>query len=255
MLVNTKHIVMFDDAADDLGRIADMVDNDGAVLMLRNGQPAYVMVAFEDVQEAGGKLPGKKAKPETAASGGAPKASSGSNPSKDGAGKHGGHGGHGKGKHKCTCGQNPGGYCEHDHGAGGGGCGGHGQGGQGNKAGDGRRAGGNAGASGSGTGRMGGNWWFGADENAEGSPLPFPPFGFGGWHPAEGEGARAERDGVRAERVDPLADAFSHGKPDFLPPELNDIVPPDVMEAGKHLVDRLMGIFGPPTTGAGEDEK
>ena len=225
MLVNTKHIVMFDDAADDLGRIADMVDNDGAVLMLRDGQPAYVLVAFEDVEEAGGTLPGKKAS------------------SKDGAeksGKHGGHGGYGghdgKGKHKCTCGQNPGGYCEHDHGAGGKGCGGHGQGhGHGRSAGgerEGRRAGG--------PGANGKPWWFGAGAeglSGEGSPLPFPPFGFGAWQPSDGDD----------EPTTPAPDAFAHGKPDFLPPELNDLVPPDVMEAGKNLLNGLMGFFGPPS--------
>ena len=49
MLVSTKHIVMFDDAADDLGRIADMVDNDGAVLMLRFAALAATLP--EDVGE------------------------------------------------------------------------------------------------------------------------------------------------------------------------------------------------------------
>lgn len=232
MLVNTKHIVMFDDAADDLGRIADMVDNDGAVLMLRDGQPAYVLVAFEDVEEAGGTLSGKKAKSASSAKESAPK---------DGGAKH-GHKGHGeKGKHKCTCGQNPGGYCEHDHGAGGGGCGGkgHGRGASGGR--EGRRPGG------PGTGTK--PWWFGAEIGEEGAPLPFPPFGFGAWHPTDGD------DEPTAAPKAPKPDAFSHGKPDFLPPELNDLVPPDVMEAGKNLLNGLMGFFGPPSAEEPKDDE
>ncbi|MCL1801185.1 MAG: hypothetical protein FWG25_07485, partial [Promicromonosporaceae bacterium] len=80
MLINTKHIVLFDDAAADFPRIADMVDNDGAVLILKDGKPAYAVVAFDDVQEAD-RAEGLSG--EGAAPAGEPKASTGAKAGKD----------------------------------------------------------------------------------------------------------------------------------------------------------------------------
>ncbi|MDR2702885.1 MAG: hypothetical protein LBB58_00870, partial [Cellulomonadaceae bacterium] len=134
MLVNTRHIVLFEDAAEDLGRIADMVDSDGAVLMLKDGKPAYVIVAFEDVEE-GDPYPAPSAATEGGCGGGGAHGQGGccKDRKEPAAEKPAGQCQHpGEGPHVCTCGRNPGGMCGgHDsHGHGGHGHG-HGHGGHG----------------------------------------------------------------------------------------------------------------------------
>ena len=105
MLINTKHIVMYDDAASDFGRIANMVDDDGAVLIIKDGRPAYAVVPFAEVQEqerpASGSIPKTEA-PKPAAE---PTCGCGKPQSQCGCGGHGGasggcggHGGHGHGR-------------------------------------------------------------------------------------------------------------------------------------------------------------
>ena len=102
MLINTKHIVMFDDAANDFGRIARMVDDDGAVLVIKDGRPAYAVVSFDDVQEADRPATGSTPKVEPVAE---PTCPCGKPQSQCGCGGHGGgggcggHGGHGGHKH------------------------------------------------------------------------------------------------------------------------------------------------------------
>jgi hypothetical protein len=48
MYENIKHIMTFDDAAEDLSNVANIVDNDGAVLIIRDGKPAYVVASYEE---------------------------------------------------------------------------------------------------------------------------------------------------------------------------------------------------------------
>jgi len=241
---------MFDDAADDLGRIVDMVDNDGAVLLLRDGKPAYVMVSFDDVEEANSSLPGDK-------------------PEHDGKG----HGKHGKGKHKCTCGRNPGGYCDHESGECAcdhsgeaqpqaeprpdGCCGGHGHGGHGHGKGGLGKGHGHGTPGGCGCGGGGHRHGDPRPEFVDEGPLFGIP-GFGGPGFPGGRGL----PGFGAPNLDDLGAAFgghpraktepttpqdfSHGQPGFLPPELNNLIPEDVMQAGQNLVNRLVGLFGTP---------
>jgi len=104
MLINTKHIVMFDDAANDFPRIANMVDDDGAVLILRDGKPAYAVVSFDDVQEDERPRPSAKAEE--------PKCGCGKPQSKCDCRGHGGHqhGNHAHGPH------HGGGHGPHPHG-------------------------------------------------------------------------------------------------------------------------------------------
>jgi len=96
MLINTKHIVMFDDAANDFSRITDMVDNDGSVLIIKDGRPAYAVVSFDEVQEADRPATGSTPKAEEATCGcGKPQSQCGCG----GHGKGHGHGSHGTCQH------------------------------------------------------------------------------------------------------------------------------------------------------------
>ena len=233
MLINTKHIVTFDDAADDLGRVTDMVDDGGAVLILKDGQPAYAVVAFSDVQEDDARprqRPAEQAAPSGPSSTQSSSSSASSNEKsrgacgcdRHGAGQHRHHGPrpsqqpNGGGRARDNAHQPRGDNAQPPRGDRGG-----------------PRPFGGAqgrtgmpwfddGAAGYGHGGAGRNPW--ADWAGH--------FGAGAFSTGPSEGGESANRGAQ--------------QPQFLPDDLKGIVPDDVLEAGQHLVSRLMGLFTPP---------
>ena len=238
MLINTKHIVMFDDAANDFGRIANMVDDDGAVLIIKDGRPAYAVVPFDEVQEAERPASGSTPKVEKVEE---PKCGCGKPQSQCGCGGHGGsgsgcggHGGHGHG---------------HNHG-------GHSHGGQagGEPRTETRPAGpgfGPFGGSGFGDGGFGGPFFGGGG----GAGRTFAEhFGHGGdaghLHP-DGEPASPDNDWDFEFHAGRGFDPLFQGGPNFSVDEFIGKMPPEMVEAGKRFVSQLsplIGLFGSGVT-------
>ena len=226
MLINTKHIVMFDDAASDFGRIANMVDEDGAVLVIKDGRPAYAVVPFSEVQEA--ERPASGSIPKAAAPKPAPEPTCAC----------------GKPQSQCGCG---------GHG-GSGGCGGHGGHGHGGRSNEGHSHGSRDQA---GPGRGG----FGGGFGGFGVPNVETMFTGRGQHFAEhfGHGGDAGHLHPDAEQVEPENDwdfEFHAGPgfdplfqrdPNFSMDEFIGKMPPEMVEAGKRFVSQLsplIGLFG-----------
>jgi len=228
MLINTKHIVMFDDAVNDFNQIAQMVDTGGAVLVIKDGRPAYAVVSFEDVQEADQSDNG------TAVNSSEPKAE----------------------EPKCACGRHPKSQCHcGGHGQSQSGCGGHHQHGPGEGGhhphhapepeephehrGHGPHARRSAGPQ---------AYRFGFDEHfGHGSEA-------GHIHHGEDETWSASADAEGEWNGDgewnfdfhagPGFDPLFRGGPDFSIEDFVGKVPPELLDAGRRFVNQLSPLFG-----------
>lgn len=52
MLINTDHLVSITEANQNFSRIARMVDENGAVVILKNNTPRYLVVEFHAAEQA-----------------------------------------------------------------------------------------------------------------------------------------------------------------------------------------------------------
>jgi hypothetical protein len=212
MLINTKHIVMFDDAVTDFGRIAHMVDDDGAVLVIKDGRPAYAVVPFDEVQEAEKPPTGSTPKvEEPTCDGGKPQSECCGGKGECGGHGHGAsHGGHGHG-------------AGHGHGGAGHGHGGsHGQGGH--------------------THSRTAPWESGSPRSAEGGF-----FGHGSDAGHIHHGDEGDDQWGFDFHAGPGFDPLFNGGPNFSIDEFIGQIPPDMVEAGKRFVSQLsplIGLFG-----------
>jgi len=206
---------MFDDAAGDFERIAAMVDNDGAVLILKDGKPAYAVVSFDDVQEA------EPTPPVDQADDTEPRCACGRHAKSEchcgGNQAHGGHGHeHGPGGHE----HGPGGHGHHH--------GGHGP-----------------------------NAHPHAHHTHPGAEETWEPHAGGYGHGGAGFGIWGDNghpgfpfsagDFIGGAATDFLGRGFPGARaprPEFRIDDFIGKVPPDVIDAGQHLVGRLMDLFG-----------